>query len=349
MAKSNRWMLWSGISCCLGLAVSTTWLGMHSLSISKASEGTPVAAVRPSARITAMGRIEPLHALIKLAAPSSVVRSRIKTLYVAEGDVVQKGQLIAELDVIDERRSALQIAERNLALERQRLRVVRGESIAGRQKLRQLQDQLANAERDLQRYSSLFANGALSTRDLDAAKLLRDNARQALEEQHAAFSSEKGQPGKAPLLQEQVSQAAIDLAEAQVIKARRELEQVMIHAPQNGTILKVLKHAGEEVDQKGMLLMGDTSAMVTVAEVYESDIKHLRIGQRVKVTSPALAKSEHGTVTSIGNLVYKNDIIGDDPSADVDTRVVEVRIRMKPSAELARMSRLQVNVEIQKS
>lgn len=348
MADRNRTLLWSGIGCCLSVAVGSVCLAMQSVSFSKTSEQTPLNAVAASSRITAMGRLEPLHALIKLAAPSASPRSRIQRLFVAEGDLVRRGQVIAELDVIDERRSSLRIAEQNLAIAKRRLQVSKGESEASRQKQRRLEGELAKAERDVQRYTSLYENGALSLSDLDAARLVRDNARQALEEHHATFARLGTHQGEAVLLQESVSEANINLAAAELSKARRELEQAMIRAPQNGTILKLLKHAGEEVDQQGLLLMGDTSSMVTVAEVYESDVKYIRKGQRVTITSKALHSPAAGTVMAIGNLVYKNDIIGDDPSADVDTRVIEVRIRMDPSVELARMSRLQVNVDIHK-
>lgn len=349
MADHNRLLLWSSISCCLSVAVGSAYFAMQSVSFSKASVHTPPSTLAASARISAMGRLEPLHALIKLAAPSANPRSRIKRLYVAEGDVVKRGQVIAELDVIDERRSALRIAEQNLAIARRRLQVSKGESEAGRQKQRRLEGELAKAERDVQRYTTLYENGALSLSDLDAARLVRDNARQGLEEHHAVFARLGSNQGEAVLLQESVSEASINLAAAELSKANRELEQAMIRAPQNGTILKLLKHAGEDVDQQGLLLMGDTSSMVTVAEVYESDVKHIRTGQRVTISSKALQSPASGTVISIGNLVYKNDIIGDDPSADIDTRIVEVRIRMDPSMELAKLSRLQVNVDIHKS
>jgi HlyD family secretion protein len=54
-----------------------------------------------------------------------------------------------------------------------------------------------------------------------------------------------------------------------------------------------------------------------------------------------------GTVVRVGSLIAKNDVLGIDPTADVDARVIEVRIRLDPSPLASRLVHLQVNVQIQ--
>lgn len=331
------------------MTLGTALWSFQSINSSKASESATDSLMTFPSRITAMGRMEPQNNLIRVAPPSSRGRSRIKTLHIAEGDFVKRGQLIAEFDVVDERRSNLVVAEQNLAITKRRYEVSKGESQASRIKLRRLEYELTKAERDLGRYRNLYNNGAFSLSDLDAVKLVRDKAREMLEEHKASFERIDGQQVGTSLLKEGVSEANIKLVAAEVSKARHYLEQAMVRAPQDGYILKLLKHVGEEVDQRGLLLMGDTSKMVTVAEVYENDVKHIKEGQKALISSKALSSPARGTVISVGSLVYKNDIIGDDPTADVDTRVFEVRILMDASDELKKMSRLQVNVEIQSS
>ena len=349
MIHSKYFAVFTGFGCCIAIALGTTLLSSRQLNSPKTSQVISNSVTSEPSRITAVGRIEPLNKLIRVAPPSSHGRSRIKFLHVSEGDYVKKGQLIAEFDVIDERRSNLRIAEQNLAITKRRYDVIKGESEASRNKLKRLEYELIKADKDLERYRSLHQDGAFSLSDLDKVQLIRDKAHERLEEHKASFERVVGQNLGTSLLKEAVGQANIQLAEAELDKARHDFEQAMVRAPQDGTILKILKHTGEEVDQGGLLLMGDTSQMVTVAEVYENDVKFIRDGQQALITSKALTLPAGGKVISVGSLVYKNDIVGDDPTADVDTRIFEVRILMDDSDELRKMSRLQVDVEIQRS
>ncbi|MCX8071595.1 MAG: hypothetical protein N3C12_03970 [Candidatus Binatia bacterium] len=50
----------------------------------------------------------------------------------------------------------------------------------------------------------------------------------------------------------------------------------------------------------GVLELGDTDGMYAVAEVYESDIGQVRVGQPAVVTSPALKDALSRTVEQIG-------------------------------------------------
>jgi HlyD family secretion protein len=86
--------------------------------------------------------------------------------------------------------------------------------------------------------------------------------------------------------------------------------------------------------------------MYAVAEVYETDIGLVRVGQKGRVTSPVLSEALTGTVEQIGNMIAKNDILDVDPTANTDARVVEVKIRLDNSAPAARLINLQVYVLI---
>ena len=103
---------------------------------------------------------------------------------------------------------------------------------------------------------------------------------------------------------------------------------------------------GEATGIRPIVRMGKTQAMQAVAEVYHTDAGFVRAGQRARITSPALDGPLMGTVVSVGNLIFKNDVLNIDPTADVDSRVVEVRIRLDNSEAAAKLTYLQVNVEI---
>jgi HlyD family secretion protein len=73
------------------------------------------------------------------------------------------------------------------------------------------------------------------------------------------------------------------------------------------------------------------------------------VGQPATVKSKAFPDQIlHGQVERISQLVQKNDVLGIDPTADADARVIQVRVRLKDSdsALAARFNNLQVDVFI---
>lgn len=86
--------------------------------------------------------------------------------------------------------------------------------------------------------------------------------------------------------------------------------------------------------------------MYAVAEVYETDIILIKVGQRAKVSSPALAAPVSGTVESIGMKVGRMDVLGMDPVAEADARVIEVDILLDEVEAVSALTNLQVEVEI---
>jgi HlyD family secretion protein len=132
----------------------------------------------------------------------------------------------------------------------------------------------------------------------------------------------------------------LDLAESR-------LRRTVLRAPQAGQILNILTWPGERTESdEPILQMGNTDEMHAVAEVYETDIGLVRLGQRAIITSPALPEPLTGEVVQIGVSIHKNDVLDVDPAADADARVVEVRIRLDQSAVAANFTNLQVDVEI---
>ncbi|MBD0390038.1 MAG: HlyD family secretion protein, partial [Nostoc sp. C3-bin3] len=82
--------------------------------------------------------------------------------------------------------------------------------------------------------------------------------------------------------------------------------------------------------------------------VYELDVSKLKIGQKATITSNAFSGKVHGTVTHIGLQVNPQDILSTDPTADVDRRIVEVKIALDStdSQRVSAFTNLQVNVLI---
>jgi len=96
--------------------------------------------------------------------------------------------------------------------------------------------------------------------------------------------------------------------------------------------------------------LGQTEQMYVVAEVYESDIGKVHLGQRATLTSDGnTILGLHGTVNQIGLQVGKKDVLDNDPAADADARVVEVKIRLDSadSLRVASLTNMKMRVFIQ--
>ena len=86
--------------------------------------------------------------------------------------------------------------------------------------------------------------------------------------------------------------------------------------------------------------------MRAVAEVYETDIGPVKVGQLATISSRALPHPITGKVSRIGNMVFKNDVLNVDPAARADARVIEVWIDLDAPALTERLTNLTVDVVI---
>ena len=98
---------------------------------------------------------------------------------------------------------------------------------------------------------------------------------------------------------------------------------------------------------EGIVELGRTHEMFAIAEVYETDISKLAVGQRATIRSPALDGEVSGRVDRIGLKIGKKDVLSTDPAAKTDARVVEVEIKLDDSKAVAGMTNLQVEVFIE--
>ena len=138
----------------------------------------------------------------------------------------------------------------------------------------------------------------------------------------------------------------VAVLEAQRDRALAEQRLTEVRAPIDGRVLDVHARAGERVGAEGILDLGATQAMFAIAEVYETDIGRVGLGQRARITSPAFAAALGGVVEKIRPKIEKNDALGTDPAARQDARVVEVEIRLDESDAVAGLTLVQVEITI---
>lgn len=146
----------------------------------------------------------------------------------------------------------------------------------------------------------------------------------------------------------QVTQAELKQAISSVTEAQANLESAYVRVPFDGQILEINTFPGEKISSAGIVDLAQTQEMYVVAEIYETEINKIRIGQKATVSSSALKNKLQGTVEKIGLEVGKKEVLNNDPTLDVDARIVEVKIRLNSndSQEAARLINLEVEVEV---
>jgi HlyD family secretion protein len=130
-------------------------------------------------------------------------------------------------------------------------------------------------------------------------------------------------------------EAEVQSAIATLKRAAANLAQAEIKSPQDGKIFEIYARPGEVVGTNGILDLGRTTQMNAVVEVYQSDIRKISVGQKVKITSSSLAGELQGTVTRIGIQIKRQDTINADPTTNIDDRIVEVHVGLDPTASAA--------------
>ena len=186
----------------------------------------------------------------------------------------------------------------------------------------------------------------LDTHEVQSAEVKRaevdlDHARRVLERNSALKQSSFQSEAR---LDE--AQRDVQVLEAELTAARAKLARSLVKAPVAGQVLAIHAREGERIGPEGLLELGQTQRMYVVAEVYETDIGLVEVGQAATATSPTLPDPITGKVERIGKIVAKNDVLDLDPVARMDSRVVEVFILLDDPEAVAALTNLQVDVEI---
>jgi HlyD family secretion protein len=329
-------------------------------------------------KIGALGRIEPYSEIIDVAAGTAP--DRLDSLFVQRGDLVKKGQVLGYLGGYAEESARRQLIGAQLDEAKQQLKTeveldqarikaaelhqkqvleVMPQTIAAQQAtVASLQAKLDNDQEILDSQQQLLSRGSGTKRQTDDQNslVLQDkanvqSARAHLSELTQQFEIDKVDAGiqietARATLDHNQSEVPLASLERQIALSEARAKRMTIYAPIDGRILNIMVKAGEEVGSGPILAMGDTSRMRAVAEVYETDISRVSVGQRAEISSRALSKPITGRVARIGDMIFKNDVLNVDPAARADARVVQVWIDLDDAAAVERLTNLTVDVLI---
>ena len=374
----------------LGLLSLTNACTGDSQAQSKDSETTPPTKIEQSKQVVALGKLIPKGEVIKLSV-ANAEDSRVNQILVEEGDRVEKNQVIAILQGFESRQRALEEAEKAVELAQAQLEQTRAgetkqaELAAQRANISRLQSQLRNETAEKQaaiasasaqlrqanltydRNKSLQKDGAVSQETLDQAQEGLDMAKASLNERKAQLNN------TIQTLQEEITQEKENLAQLQEIRPvdtrvaeielekaiiaveqrKADLEDTKVKVPIAGQILRINTNVGEQVNtSQGIVELGRTDEMYAIAEVYETDISKVKIGQQATISSEygGFTGEITGIVEHLGLQVGAKQLSesSQDPTEDENSRIVEVKIRIDPedSKKVAGLTNMKVRVEI---
>jgi HlyD family secretion protein len=216
--------------------------------------------------VTATGRIQP-KTKVKISAD---VAAKITDLNVKEGEWVEKGKFLVQLDR-ERFLAAMESAEANLKA---------SESNATLAK-----ENMLKAEKDHVRIKELFEQNLETQANLDQT-----------------YAAEKAEKARYNSALQQVEQA-----KAALKQAKDDLSKTTIYAPMSGTISELNKEVGEialgsQFQEDVIMIISKLSGMETLVNVDENDVVSVTVGDSATIEVDALPDQVfHGVVSEIAS------------------------------------------------
>ena len=259
-------------------------------------------------KVNATGRIQP-KTQVRLSAD---VSAKIIVLHVEEGQFVQEGQLLVELDrerfeaAVESAEALVRSAESNARLNEQNM---------------------LKAEKDYDR-----------SRDVVSRKL---ESQAVLDQDEAAYEVE--------VARYQSALDQVEQAKAGLKQARTDLSKTIIYSPMQGTISDLNKEQGEiaigsAFQEDVILVVADLTEMEAQVNVDENDIVGVQIGQSASIKVDALfGETLNGTVYEIANTANMDEQGGQNQSQktefevkiSIDGEISKLRPGMTASADVS--------------
>ena len=177
--------------------------------------------------------------------------------------------------------------------------------------------ELKETKQNWERFSELFQRGIISKSERDSARMKYD-----------------------------VASSQLKKAEADLSYAEALLENTYVRAPFSGKVVKRYLDPGETITLEKLLpivTIADVSKIMVKAEIDETDIRKIDVGQKAIVTADAYPGEEFkGRIVEISPTLEKKTVFSDNPAEMVDTKVLEVKVELDSGERL----NLGLNVDV---
>ncbi|MDH3266824.1 MAG: efflux RND transporter periplasmic adaptor subunit [Gammaproteobacteria bacterium] len=245
--------------------------------------------------VNATGRIQP-KTQVRISAD---VSAKIMALHVEEGQWVEEGQLLVELDR-ERYEAAVESAEANVRSAQANAKLV--------------QQNMLKAEKDYDR-----------ARDVVARKL---ESQSVLDANSAAYQVE--------IARYESALDQVEQARAALKQARDSLSKTTMYAPMAGTISDLNKEQGEiaigsQFQEDVILVVADLTAMEAQVNVDENDIVNVRLGQEAEIEVDALFGE------TLKGIVYEIANTANTEAQGTSNQKTEFEVRIAIGGEISRL------------
>ena len=296
------------------------------------------------AYVAAEGKVEAMTGY-DVDLGTSELNGRIAKIYVKEGEQVRKGQVVAELENEDLQAQVTQ-GERELTVARARLAEL--ESGARKEEILQADAalkgttaRLDEARSQLQRNRDLRKQNMIPQATLDTAeaafKAAQADVNEAAQKKKLLVKGPK--PETVQLYRDQVQQA-----EAALDYYRKRLDKTVVRSPIDGTVIERYLDEGEGVTPEiPSLAIADLSKIWVNAEIDETDIGRVHVGDKAQVTANAYpGQIFPGRVHEIASYAGERKIRPSNPAVNLGLKVVQAKIMFEAPTPL----RLGITVDV---
>ncbi len=194
------------------------------------------------------------------------VSGEIVKVHITDNQPIKEGDLIAEIDPVDYK---IKLDGASAKYERMLLNQKNAKANLSASK-----SNIDVAKKDLDRYTKLYAEGAVSKQTLDAAQAKYDSAQANLTTAEQAILSDSSS---------KVADADLKELKAAKDQAAKNLEYTKIYAPQSGTIANRRVEKGMYVNTGAPLCVIVPNEVWVVANFKENQLKGMKPGQEVDI------------------------------------------------------------------
>ncbi|MFD2369496.1 efflux RND transporter periplasmic adaptor subunit [Brevibacillus sp. GCM10020057] len=248
-------------------------------------------------QMTLSGRLE---AIQQVDVPSKAT-GRIQQVLVKVGEQVKSGQPIA---ILDGQELQIQMQKAQASLMSAKARYAEATQGTEAEVLAQtanslidLQNKANAAKVDLERAEKLFQEGAISTSEVEKARLALVSAQTNLENQIQKAQQEKKGPTQASV---DSAAAALKQSEADYALAQLNVANLTIKSPISGVIGSLSATIGENVSNNAVVAqVVNYSTLKVTAKASEGQVSQFQPGQSVTVKVPSANLTVNGKITSV--------------------------------------------------
>lgn len=261
---------------------------------------------------------------------SSSVNANVSKMHVKRGDVVEPGRLLATMKT-----ETAELEIRSLEADLAKARALHDEveaerrfflselddrSATARATVRRLEEEqgvlnerLVIARRNVERNSALQSQNVVAKQRVEEAedRMLEITAQQRVLQNEITIAGRKlaeiqGQRARDSVYRSRLKVIEQDMARINILvdQSKQRLADMHLYSPMTAVVSEVHVNPGSYVeDGDPMILLHDPSDVWIEANVDESDIRHVQIGQRVRIEIDAYPFEEfEGKVETIGRV-----------------------------------------------